>query len=522
MFPRLALLSTGVRAARRQDNSRQSPAWNWDHELGNSVPTRLYSLPTVFQQASSLNMGSVKVMPETREVFQLTQLERIGPKGYLRYIFPFQLEANYEIDEVERILQVGYDALCRRIPEVACEAIPDTNTTQKGVMKFQLLEKGSGTRLAVRDLRKSYQPTYAQLKSSSFPVASFDADTFCSRSVWPSPGEKLPISLVQANFIQGGLILSWCILHMAGDGTSFQTWTKVWAEECRRAQGLEILQPFELADAICKDRESVMKASGRNKGNIEDHPEYTLLPFTPPGAPPKMVSPNHRGQVFYFSPESLKALKAEASPCNATKPSDQKWISTNDALSALLWRTVMAVQSPLESLEGDPVSLFNIAIDGRLRTSPQIHPETLGCFLEYVAVSAPIRRMLSTSNLADLAVQIRKALLRAGSQFTDDVVSLVEKVEDVDRLFPTAFLDVPGNNCILTSWIDFKIYDLAWGPLLGTIGAIRTPHVGCINGLQVVFPVLPDGGIEILVGVEESCLDKLLNEPLFTRFGVAR
>jgi hypothetical protein len=235
-----------------------------------------------------------------------------------------------------------------------------------------------------------------------------------------------------------------------------------------------------------------------------------------------MVSPNHRGQVFYFSPESLAALKAEASPSNATEPSDQKWISTNDALSALLWRTVMAVQSPLESLEGDPVSLFNIAIDGRLRTSPQIHPETLGCFLEYVAVSAPIRKMLSSPSIADLAVQIRKAVLRADDQFSDDMVSLVEKVEDVDRLVPTAFLDVPGNNCILTSWINFKIYDLTWGPLLGSIDAIRTPHVGCINGLQVVFPVLPDGGIEILVGVEESCLDRLLNDPVFTRFSVAR
>ncbi|KAJ5743639.1 hypothetical protein N7533_008509 [Penicillium manginii] len=467
-------------------------------------------------------MGSIKIIPDTREVFQLTQLERIGPKGYLRYIFPFQLEANYDLDGVARVLQVGYDALSRRIPEVACEAIPDTDTKQKGVMKFHLMEKGSDTRIAVKDLRKSYQPTYGELKSQSFPVASFDADTFCSRSVWPSPGERLPISLVQANFIQGGLILSWSILHMAGDGTSFHIWTKVWAEECRRAQGLEISQPVELPDAICKDRESVMKSSGQNEGKIEDHPEWTLLPFTPPGAPPKMVSPNHRGQVFYFSRESLISLKAEASPSNATKPSGQKWISTNDALSALLWRTVMAAQSPLESLEGDPVSLFNIAIDGRLRTSPPIHPDTLGCFLEYIAVSAPIREMLSSTNLADLAVQIRKAILRADDQFSDDIVSLVEKVEDVDRLVPTAFLDVPGNNCILTSWINFKIYDLTWGPLLGTIDAIRTPHVGCINGLQVVFPVLPDGGIEILVGVEESCLDRLLNDPLLKRFGVAR
>lgn len=113
--------------------------------------------------------------------------------------------------------------------------------------------------------------------------------------------------------------------------------------------------------------------------------------------------------------------------------------------------------------------------------------------------------------------------MRANQQFTDDVVALVEQLEDVDRLVPTAFLDVPGFNCVLTSWVNFKLYGLEWGPLLGNnIEAVRVPHVGCINGCQVVLPVLPNGGMEILVGVEESSLDRLLDDPLFTKYSVAR
>ncbi|KAL4936956.1 hypothetical protein BDV06DRAFT_232905 [Aspergillus oleicola] len=454
----------------------------------------------------------------------LTALERIGPKGYLRYVFPFQLQDNYDLEDVSRVLQVGYEALKKRIGEVGCEAVPDTDSKQAGVMKFQKLE-GEDANLAnivVKDLRDTFTSTYADLKEKSFPVASFDADTLCRRSVWPVAGERLPISLVQANFIQGGVLLSWCILHMAGDGTSFYVWTKVWAEECRRAQGITIAEPVELPRAIWKDRRHVVRPSGRNAGKLEDHPEYTLLPFTPPGAPPKMMSLSHRGLVFYFSPESLAALKTEASPANATEPSDQTWISTNDALSALLWRTVMAVQSPLETLEGDPISVFNVAVDGRQRTNPRVHPNTLGCFLEYVAVSAPIRKMLSTLSLADLSILIRKAIQRAGDEFTDDVVTLVETLEDVDRLCPTAFLDVPGFNCVQTSWIGFQLYGLDWGSALGRIESVRMPHVGVINGAQVVLPTLPDGGFEIMIGVEESCVERLLNDPLFTKYGVAR
>lgn len=183
----------------------------------------------------------------------------------------------------------------------------------------------------------------------------------------------------------------------------------------------------------------------------------------------------------------------------------------------------MAVQYPLEVLEtlGDPVSVFNIAVDGRLRTNPPVHPRTLGCFLEYVALSMPIRKMLSSSSLADLAVQIRKSVSRADKNFTDDVMALVEKLEDVDRLVPTGFLDVPGFNCVQTSWATFALYELDWGTALGNIEAVRSPSVGVINGLQVILPALPNGGLEVLIGVEKDCQNRLLSDPLWNRFAQA-
>lgn len=489
--------------------------------------------------------------PETQTaaaIPRLTALERIGPKGYLRYVFPFELGDDYDVGEVSRVLEAGYEALVRALPVVGCEAVPDSEAGQAGVLKLRPIPDddddgggggGSGgenaalRRIATKDLRAApdaFPLAYAELKARHFPVSAFDGDVLLRRSVWPAPGERLPVSLVQANFVRGGLILTWCILHMFGDGNTFLTWTRLWAEGCRRAQGLAaaVPDPFRLDPAMFADRErpGVMRASGRNPGRLEDHPEYTLLPFTPRGAPPKMLSPSHRGQVFYFSPAALAALKAEAAPANATQqPTGQDWISTNDALSALVWRTVMAVQNPVDKLgdDDDPVSVFNIAIDGRRRTDPPVHPRTLGCFLEYVAVTARIREMLTSLSLADLAVRIRKALLRADGQFTDDVVALVDRLEDVDRLVPTAFLDVPGNHCVQTSWANFELYGLDWGDALGgKIQAVRAPSVGVINGLQVMLPVLPDGGMEVLVGVEESCLEKLLSEPLWMKYAEPR
>ncbi|KAK6214641.1 hypothetical protein LQW54_004149 [Pestalotiopsis sp. IQ-011] len=465
-------------------------------------------------------MGSISAP----EIPALTPLERIGPKGFLQYVFPFELPEGYDPEQITFILKTGYKAASHRFPVLACEAVPDPTAKPAGVMKLQHIDDSEVEAIVAKDLRKSgLMPSFSELKEKSFPVSAFDTDVLMRRHVWASPGERLRVSQIQANFIKGGLILGWSIFHMFGDGTTFFVWTQVWAEECRRAQNLSSHKPLDLPSTIFTDRERLMNPSGAHAGNFEDHPEYTLLPFTPPGPPPKMLSTDHRGQVFYFSREALQALKEEASPSKATQPSERTWISTNDALSALLWRTVMAVQNPVESLpaDGDPQSVFNIAIDARLRTDPPVHPQTLGCFLAYVSAVLPIRAMLSEYSLADIALRVRQAVLSARPGFTEDVAALIDGISDVDRLVATAFLDVPGFNCVQSSWAGFALYDLDWGQL-GKIQAVRSPSLGVINGLQVIFPVLPDGGLEVLVGLEENCLDKLLHEPLWNKFATAR
>ncbi|KAK2761460.1 hypothetical protein FQN53_007697 [Emmonsiellopsis sp. PD_33] len=276
---------------------------------------------------------------------KLTGLERIGPKGYLRYVFPFQLQENYDPDEVARVIQAGYEALAQRIPEVAYEAVPDPDAN------------------------------YAELKSRGFPVAAFDGEMICRRSVWPVAAEE-----PAADFSRAGELYPALISQIR---SSFQ----------------------KLFGKIGNERR-YHRAGMREGLRITRSTHF---------------SPSHRR-------EHRQRCYPAVTAANATQSSDQSWVSTNDALSALLWRTVMAAQPPLENLAGDPVSIFNIAIDGRQRTDPK-----------------------SSFNITNLVIQIQKLILSVGNQFTDDVVTLVAQLEDVDRGLPTAFLDVPGFNCVQTS-----------------------------------------------------------------------
>lgn len=468
------------------------------------------------------------LMLSLSDVPDLTVLEGVGPRGYLRYVFPMRLAENYDREEVLKVLQDSYKAACHRIGVLASEAVPDCDAKQANLLKLQRLPNDQIGYMTTRDLRGEgqYSWTYAQLKENHFPLAAFDSELLMPGPIWPQSGKPVPISLVQANFIEGGVLIGWCIFHMVGDATTYLVWTKIWAEECRRCQGILVASPLMIEDAMISDRRRVSKPSGHNKGRAEDHPEYTILPFTPPGPSPAMLSSTFRGQIFYFSPSSLQALKAKASPVNTTKPTEQKWISTNDAFSALMWRTAIAVQSPIKDLKDgeDPVSVFGIAVDGRKRMEPPVHPETLGCFLQYVAVSAPVRQILGSMSLADLAVLIRKEmLLRLSNQFTDDVVTLVDHLEDVTRLVPTAFLDVLGTTSVQTSWAEFNLATVEWGNLLGDkVEAIRCPNTGILPGCHVVLPTLPDGGIEVVFGTEGKLLQKVLDNSLWMEFAEAR
>ncbi|KAL1868529.1 hypothetical protein Daus18300_005963 [Diaporthe australafricana] len=480
-------------------------------------------------------------------LFQVTPIEQISPRGWPRYaslrgpqasdIFPFELPADYDLDEVTRILRDGWEATCRRIPVLKGEVVADPDAKQGGMVKIQLLDEKERLEriqpISINDLRSpgAYSLTFAELKERHLPVSAFDPEIFTRRYTWPSPEDRLPIMLMQLNFIQGGLILNWNPFHMIGDGTTFFTWMAIWAEECRRAQGLRISEPFELRQSIVSDRRHAINPqippSGR-AGKLEDHPQYVLLSDPAKQLAKILKSEGHVGQIFYFSKESLQQLKKDVYP-HGSQPGDPTYISTNDALTALAWRSIMAAQYPPDKVKGDEVSVFNMAVDGRLRIQPPIDEGTLGSFVEFIEVKMPLRKLLDTSgnSVAEIALLIRKAILDMDKSFegafTNDVIKLINDLEDVRFLSPSAFLDCPGLSCSQTSWAKFELYGLEWGPALGDrIKAIRSPSNGILNGLQIMMPELPDGGREMLCGINEDDLPTLLDDPIWTKYAELR
>lgn len=68
----------------------------------------------------------------------------------------------------------------------------------------------------------------------------------------------------------------------------------------------------------------------------------------------------------------------------------------------------------------------------------------------------------------------------------------------------------------MTSWATLGVRDREWGPL-GKPEGFRVPYEGA-DGTIAVFPVLEDGGLEVLAGLESKAMERLVKNDEFRRF----
>jgi trichothecene 3-O-acetyltransferase len=462
----------------------------------------------------------------------LLAAEQVGPKGWIRDVICLELAADYDAESMSSLLKTAWASFKERTPLVGVEAVPtsDVNATQAGLLELRPYADGEVEDFVVKDLRGDASiPSFAELKAQNFPNSAMDNEKLCYRGrggEWPVPGIRLTTNMMQANLIKGGLLLNHLCFHSFNDGTSMWKLMQLFAEDVRRAQGLPIEKPAEIPTA---DRAKLERSSGQHVcANFgQDHPEWIHLPFTPDALPDGLTKALHHAHVFRFSPEAIKALKEECSPANVRVLKGQpvpEFVSTNDVLTALLWRCVQRAEHPDASLFDDAKpSVVQVALDARRRAHIPIHPHTMGNIVGYSASILPLKKVLTEdASLADLACLIRMSVAKCGKTYHDEVAHYVENMEDVRRFAGTAFLDMPGPNVLQSNWSEFDYYNIEWGAAFGDrIKAVRFPAGGVCAGFQIIMPPppgAPAGTVEVLADVSDAAWERLLTDELWNKY----
>lgn len=451
---------------------------------------------------------------------RVSSLEQASPPYWNRSLYCFKLPSDYKKEEIIGILRQGLKATFSDLPVLIGQLAPVDDEKQPG--KKDIIA-GGNEELFVKDLTSS-SLDYDHLKANRFPLSTFDDETFWATPCMPAPGEKCPVFAAQANFIKGGWLLAISFWHVIMDGTALAITLRVLAQNC-----LLVQDPSSNGQADSKlsgdiyDKSRLHESSPEYKGLLADHPEYVLLPEVPTGPPPFATIPL-KVEVFHVSPASLKALKAAATPIveTETHAKEPMWVSTNDAASALIWRSLVVVTYEETDYKDEPLSCCQVAVNSRPKMNPPLPADYFGCALTFGTSYLPISSILVPGSLSTMALMIRQSIMKVTAPYLESVIATIHNVPDYRRFIPSSFVDLLGRDTVQTSWSAFPLYEYNWGPTLGgKCERVRAPKLGMFNGLQTVLPALPEsqgGGFELMIGLEPHVMEKLKADPVWSEY----
>lgn len=462
-----------------------------------------------------------------------------------------------------KVLQESLSTTVRERPYLAGEVISRESTphSTSNARPGDLLLKESSDeapdiRIKINDMTQPghrWEHSYVELRDAGMPVSKLDGAVLAPLSGYNTTTK---IMAAQANLIDGGCLLSVYFLHSFVDAFGASLVMGTWAENCRKLQEdlaypatTLVLGGAESTSAslarltaprtlqlphVLKQTTSSLTLRQEEYDRLKKRPELWKVlgldwrPRPKESAPPFQDTSLITTGVFSATPTTLSKLKQDASP--ASEPYETTngqrtagWISTKDALAALLWRCIMKARFPshpvMNGHTGDCKSVIAVAMDGRRSLGIPINYIGNVVFesmteLDIGTLTSPETRLASVASILRRSLEANKspALLK-------DAVALASCIPDV-RSLAYAIPDWVGKDLILTSWVDMPFYEHEWGPIFGKTGQtefFRMPK-GQFEGICSVQPRQPSGKVEVVIGLEIEQMKRLRADPELIKY----
>ena len=434
----------------------------------------------------------------------LAALDACHPIHYSRRLLIFRCATSAQRDAQLAALRSGLRALVSRCPilgGIVVSLPPDrARDVQEG---WRTIVPDRGIEIIVRDLRTAIA-SFEELEAADFPPDHLPYDLLV-----PVPqdlGNDRPYAACKVQFsaIEGGTIFTFAMSHSVADGSGTNELMRILSEATRLAEGQSSeglandVSSTSMTTRIGMDRTVMHNMTSELAFNIEEHPAYTRKTTLPGKAPPLEQVPMHPFEAT--SPEIPVLLRISAADlaqlkADATAPGSPP-ISTHDALSALLWRTVLLIRSRRSTLTQQlpfPAtgSIF-MPSDGRRHLG--LLPSYVGNAVYQLCATLDLGTLLSPSGLQHAANAIRRAITAANPAL---VASLMRTTNEkwINWEFPsTASTTGVGMG---TDWTSGTIYNDDWGKSFGPVVRFRYPG----EAFNCILPKLPDGSAEVMVAV---------------------
>jgi hypothetical protein len=227
-----------------------------------------------------------------------------------------------------------------------------------------------------------------------------------------------------------------------------------------------------------------------------------------------------------FSKDAVARLKKDFTPSSS---SSNEWISSGDALSALIWGVLTRSRENIPRVEGrssidSQVEKAAMAADGRDRApkGDMANGRYLGNFNLLFNVSVPRADLISTSNEAStrVALRIRRAIQeQVGAP--EAVAHKIAFFEAPENTIPPGRI-VWSSDVIMTNWCAFDLQgpklDLGWGKPFSTTSGSGGPYP---PGYVIISRDYDEsGGILMLVAVDKEAISELKADMVLNQYAV--
>ncbi|KAH9887485.1 trichothecene 3-O-acetyltransferase [Xylariomycetidae sp. FL2044] len=454
-------------------------------------------------------------------------------KRYIVFCLCFRLpdEATTPIAAVETHIRDALDRLARAFPYFAGHVVyEDAGDGKSGKPKIVPSSADGGGRIAlvVKDLGRDEPafPSMAELSRARYPFSMLDGSVIAPpvAASWPIDGPEVaaPVLIFQANFVRGGgLLLQISGNHTQMDMTGLGGIMALFAKACRDGE------PFtddEIARAN-QPRGSVIPLLGPD---YQPGPELDDVFVR--DQPPLDLSSPPRWAYFNLGAAALAALKQRATDELKAEEENEDllaaaavpYITTDDAVSALIWQRITRVRQTRHGGGGG---------DGVRTTTRFVRPVSarsyfglgdagyLGHLVDCVTEE---EADVWAQPLGAIAGRLRRRLVgrESGDAIRHHVsayATMVDRLEDKSGLVNGANCDFNRDICV-SSHANARCCELSFGPLLGTPEAGRRPRMAVSPGLFYLMPKSIDGAMAVAACVAEVDIQGLRGDEEFSKY----
>lgn len=449
----------------------------------------------------------------------LGQLIRVNLYTPICLCFPLQ-DASSQSQIIDTLTK-GLELLSISFPWLAGQVIrEDVAEGNTGRSKIIALGDNKTIRLIVKDLtHDAAVPSMDTLRKAKFPFSMLDGEVLAPLSGLPTSyaGDPAPVFFLQANFINGGVLLNFAGEHSTMDGQGLGEIIRILHKACHNEPFTEeeLLQGNRARDSIIPLLDQTSYKPGPELGHLLAKPRATT---SAPAASNNTLTPNCTWSYVHFSSSSLAKLKSVSSELlNSIIPegaTTSPYITTNDVLSAFIWQFTSRIRS--SHLPPNITSTFARAVD--VRPCLSIPPCYPGNMSNHTYTTLPLSLLVTSTSLGSLASFLRLALNPSDLSFTiRSLATHISLTDDKSGIAPGANLDF-STDIFFSSWAKLGCYKFDFNLGLGFPESVRRPRYAIFEGLMYLMPIDRNGGIDAAICLMDEDLEGLKGDRKFREY----